>query len=134
MTQSSSDIDVAVGVILRDGTCYVTKRSETQHQGGKWEFPGGKLEGDETPFNALVRELREEVGISILDGEAQFVITFEYPEKTVHLHVFWVHLFNGEPESKEGLEGRWVALSELPSLTFPEANQPIIDSLLALTK
>ena len=134
MNPSIVEIDVAVGVILKDGACFVTKRSHEQHQGGKWEFPGGKLEGEETPFNALVRELREEVGISILDGEAQYIVTYEYPEKTVNLHVFWVHLFNGEPESKEGLEGRWVELSELNSLTFPEANAPIIDSLLELTK
>lgn len=134
MSQSITEIDVAVGVILKDGACFVTKRSDEQHQGGKWEFPGGKLEGEETPFNALVRELHEEVGISILDGEAQYVITYDYPEKTVNLHVFWVHLFNGEPESKEGLEGRWVAFNELDSLVFPEANAPIIDSLLALTK
>jgi 8-oxo-dGTP diphosphatase len=130
----SSEIDVAVGVILRGQQCFVTKRASDQHQGDKWEFPGGKLEGDETPFNALVRELREEVGIAILDGEAQFVISYEYPEKTVHLHVFYVHLFNGEPDSQEGLEGRWVAFDELPSLSFPDANQPIIDSLQALTK
>lgn len=129
-----AEIDVAVGVILRDGACYVTKRAPEQHQGGKWEFPGGKVEGEETPFNALVRELKEEVGIAILDGEAQYIITFEYPEKTVNLHVFWVHLFNGEPSSQEGLEGRWVAFADLPKYTFPEANQPIIDSLIALSK
>ncbi|MBW8189545.1 8-oxo-dGTP diphosphatase MutT [Neiella marina] len=124
-------VHVAVGVIVRDGHIFLTRRAEHQHQGGKWEFPGGKCEAGETVQQALARELQEELAISTLKSEPLVVISHDYGDKQVKLDTHWVTEFSGEPASQEGLQGRWVAAAELAQYDFPEANKPILDKVLA---
>ncbi|GGF74589.1 8-oxo-dGTP diphosphatase MutT [Alteromonas lipolytica] len=123
-------IDVAVGVILRDTQTYVCLRPEDKHQGGKWEFPGGKVEADEAPEAALVRELQEEVAITTTFCEPLILIEHDYGDKCVRLHVFTVTGFTGEPTGAEGQPGKWLALDALHYDDFPAANRDIIDALL----
>lgn len=121
---------VAVGVIYDPKQGYfICRRATHQHQGGKWEFPGGKVEQTETVQQALTRELQEEIGIDVKAAKPLLVIEHSYSDKAVKLDVWLVTEFTGIAQSLEGLENRWVQLNELEQLDFPEANRPIINVL-----
>ncbi|BFT29474.1 8-oxo-dGTP diphosphatase MutT [Alteromonas sp. D210916BOD_24] len=122
-------VHVAVGVIARGDEIFITLRPDDVHQGGKWEFPGGKVEPTETVLDALKRELDEEIGIEVGDTEPVIVITHDYGDKVVKLDVHRVTEFDGEPHGKEGQLSRWVAVSKLVDADFPDANVPIIRAL-----
>ena len=125
-------VHVAVGVILVDGQVFLTKRALDAHQGGKWEFPGGKVETDESVGEALHRELQEEVAIDTLSCVPLITIEHDYGDKKVKLEVFVVDNFQGEPSAQEGQEEAWFEISELKELDFPEANKAIVDALQKL--
>ena len=122
-------VHVAVGVIARGDDIFITLRPDDVHQGGKWEFPGGKVEEGETVLQALRRELAEEVGITVNHSEPVIVITHDYGDKQVKLDVHRVKDFAGEPHGKEGQASRWVNVKSLNANDFPEANIPIISAL-----
>lgn len=124
-------VHVAVGVIARGSSIFITLRADDAHQGGKWEFPGGKVESDETVTEALARELAEEVGISVLNSEPLTIIEHDYGDKQVKLDVHKVTAFDGEPHGKEGQAFKWQAVNSLRPEDFPAANSAIIDALTA---
>ena len=120
-------IHVAVGVIRRqDGRVLITRRPENTHQGGRWEFPGGKVEPGEDLEIALGRELEEELGIRPLELRPLLRIPWHYPDKSVLLDTWEVRRFRGEPVAREGQPLRWVVPRDLPRYRFPDANTPII--------
>ncbi len=121
-------LEVAAAVIERMGQILISKRAKPKHQGGKWEFPGGKLEMGETSQQALARELKEELGIVINNARPLIQILHHYPEKSVRLSVFKVTGFSGKPQGREGQPIRWVKLSQLNEFEFPTANLPIIQA------
>ena len=125
-------VHVAVGVIARGDDIFITLRPDDVHQGGKWEFPGGKVEEGETVLQALTRELAEEVGILVNHSEPVIVITHDYGDKQVKLDVHRVYDFAGQPHGKEGQQSRWVSVQALNPEDFPEANVPIITALQSL--
>lgn len=123
-------IDVAVGVVRdKSGRVLIARRKQEVHQGGLWEFPGGKFEQGEDDRQALNRELFEELNIKIINASPLIKINFNYPDINVHLHVQEVHDFDGEPVGHEGQVCRWVAVEELSSYAFPEANKAIITAI-----
>jgi len=122
-------VHVAVGVIVRQQQIFLTKRHAHVHQGGKWEFPGGKLESDETIAQALFRELKEEVAIEVLSCQPLLKIEHDYGDKKVLLDVFVVDNFSGEPSAQEGQQDNWFSFEQLKALDFPEANVAIITAL-----
>lgn len=122
-------IHVAVGVILREQQILLALRSAKQHQGGKWEFPGGKVEQGETVQQALTRELQEEVAIELTQCRAFMQLEYAYPEKTVLLDIYLVTDFRGEPHGREGQPLRWVSIAELSDIAFPDANKPIVERI-----
>lgn len=124
-------VHVAVAVIERNGQILVTQRHPDSHQGGYWEFPGGKLEPGETLNKALCREIREELALAVEEHIAFMQVEHDYGDKRVLLDVHRVTHFSGEPKPCEGQPMQWVALSELPTLEFPAANRPIVEKLLA---
>lgn len=124
-------VNVAVGVIVRQQQVFISKRKDDLHQGGKWEFPGGKIELNETPEDALIRELYEETGIQVNNIKPLMVLTHDYGDKQVCLHVMVVDQFELEPFGKEGQVSQWVAISSLNDYQFPEANQAIVTALMA---
>ncbi len=131
----SKIIHVAVGVIVatnkqQQSQYFLTKRLEHSHQGGKWEFPGGKVENGETVAQALARELKEEVAIDVLSCLPLTVITHDYGDKKVCLEVFVVDNYGQEPNAQEGQQQGWFLLNELQKLDFPAANQAIIEKLV----
>lgn len=124
---NSTELHVVAAVIRRqDGNIFIAKRPAHIPQGGKWEFPGGKVEAGETRLAALQRELHEEVGISVTAAEPLIQVRHRYVERLVHLDVWEVTAFTGEPYGREGQETRWVTKSALADFTFPAANLPII--------
>lgn len=128
-------IDVAVGVVFleRDDQrhFFICRRNAQQHQGNKWEFPGGKVEPGETPAQALERELKEEIDIQLRHPKPLLEIPFEYPDKRVCLHVFLVGEFSGNALGAEGQQCLWVNANDLHTYTFPEANVAILEALRA---
>jgi 8-oxo-dGTP diphosphatase len=122
-------VHVAVGVIKRENEYFLTKRLDDAHQGGKWEFPGGKVEVDETVHQALFRELKEEVAIDVLTCIELMQISHDYGDKKVLLDVFVVDNFTGDAKAQEGQHEGWFTLAEFSTLNFPAANQAIIDKL-----
>ncbi|MBE0365037.1 8-oxo-dGTP diphosphatase [Pseudoalteromonas ulvae UL12] len=129
--QQKKIVHVAVGVIKRNDAIFICKRPEDKHQGGKWEFPGGKVEAAETVTQALQRELKEEVDLVVRCSTPFMEIHHDYGDKAVFLDVHLVEDFSGEAKGLEGQQGLWVDLHELQNYQFPEANQVILDKLLA---
>jgi 8-oxo-dGTP diphosphatase len=126
-------VHVAVGVIRnQQQQILLALRPDDVHQGGLWEFPGGKVEPAETIQQALARELEEELGITPTQVQPLIEIHHDYPDKSVFLDVWWVDAFSGEPEGREGQPVRWVPIDELPAYDFPEANQPIVAAITGL--
>jgi len=120
-------IHVAAAVIRgADGRILIARRGETQHQGGLWEFPGGKVEAGEAVQTALARELREELGIEVTAARPLIKIKHDYPDKQILLDVWEVSTFTGEPHGAEGQPLAWVAPRDLADYEFPEANRPIV--------
>lgn len=124
-------LHVAVGVILRQQQVLLAKRAAGKHQANRWEFPGGKLEQDETVVAALKRELAEEIGITVHSAEPFMQLQHEYPERCVLLDIYLVTDFSGEPHGAEGQPLMWAELTELARLSLPDANQPIVAKLQA---
>jgi 8-oxo-dGTP diphosphatase len=122
-------VHVAVGVIVREQEYFLTKRLDSAHQGGKWEFPGGKVEKDETVAQALHRELQEEIAIDILSCYPLIEIDHDYGDKKVRLDVYVVDNFQQEPVAQEGQQSGWFTLDELIKLDFPAANAAIVEAL-----
>lgn len=120
-------IHVAAAVIrAADGRVLIAKRPLDKHQGGLWEFPGGKVEADETVEAALARELAEELGIAVTAAQPLIQVRHDYPDKQVLLDVWQVTAFDGEPHGAEGQPLAWVEPAQLPDYRFPAANRPIV--------
>ena len=117
-----------IAAVIRDAQnrALIAKRPDHVHQGGLWEFPGGKLEDREPRFEGLARELREELGIRVTDARPLLDIRHDYPDKSVRLDVWLVTGFDGEAHGAEGQPVRWVAANELDEYEFPAANGPIV--------
>lgn len=125
-------VHVAVGVIFDStGKICIAKRPPGKHLSGLWEFPGGKVESGETTFVALQRELEEELSIHIHSSQPLMQIEFAYPGKTVLLDVHTVDDFSGRVFGRENQVVEWVNAEELSDYPFPEANQRIIEAILA---
>lgn len=109
----------------------IARRPEHLHQGGLWEFPGGKVDAGESPRRALERELWEELAIRVVACRELMQIQHAYPEKSVLLDVWTVHEIVGSPIGNEGQAVAWVPLTRLAEYRFPAANREILVKLLA---
>ncbi len=123
-------VQVAAAVIRRDdGRVLISLRSPHVHQGGLWEFPGGKVDSSERHVDGLARELEEELGITIERAVPLIRIDHRYPDKHVTLEVLEVEAWQGEPRGREGQAIRWVEPQQLRGFDFPAANLPIRTAL-----
>jgi len=126
---STSVIDVAAGLVFRQGKLLITKRYDDAHLGGMWEFPGGKREPHETFEQCVARELREELGIEVKVGRLLDSVTHQYPGKTVHLKFFVCDWLEKEPQALGCSECKWVRADELDGHEFPEADFQLLRRL-----
>ena len=114
----------------------IAKRPKHVHQGGLWEFPGGKVSDGETPSQALCRELLEELDISIINHKPLMQVFHDYPDKQVFLDIWSVTSFSGVARGAEGQECRWVTIADLlvenTGYQFPEANRAILKKLSSM--
>lgn len=124
--QDPKIVHVAVGVIVQADQVLICWRDASLHQGNRYEFPGGKIEADETPVQALQRELLEEINIQVKTVVRGQQLYFSYPEKTVCLHIFKVTAFEGIPCGQQNQAIRWVNKNELRHYQFPDANAAIL--------
>ncbi len=126
----SGVIDVAAGLVERDGLILITQRKQGSHLAGLWEFPGGKREAAETWQDCLVRELHEELAITVTVGELRYETVHHYPEKSVRLRFYAAVLISGEPRPVDCAAVAWVGPKDLPTYAFPEADRELV-ALLA---
>ena len=123
-------VRVAIAIIINDkNQILISKRSAEQHQGNKWEFPGGKLEPNETSQDALQRELKEELGIQVKSTIFFMALHHQYKDKKICLDVYKVTSWGGNVQGLEGQPIQWIERSELINYQFPAANADIIRRL-----
>ena len=126
----TTPVHVAVAIIKNaEKQVLLALRQAHQHQGGLWEFPGGKVEQDESVFDALVREIKEELAVTILAAKPLTTLSHEYSDKSVLLDVWCVDAFSGTPHGREGQSLRWCDITDLIDDEFPAANVGIIKAL-----
>jgi 8-oxo-dGTP diphosphatase len=124
------EISIVIGSVKNsEGDIFITRRHETLHQGGLWEFPGGKVEGGESLQQALVRELKEEIGIDVISEKLLIQLQHDYSDRILRLHVFEITEYIGIPQSLLGQECGWVKISDLKNYAFPSANKVILNVL-----
>lgn len=123
-------LHVAVGVIFNQHQhVLISRRAKSSHQGGLWEFPGGKVEAGESVQACLARELDEELGIRVVQARPLIQVRHDYPDLKVLLDVWKVTQFAGQPRPRERQPLQWVPTDRLHDYDFPEANQVIIKAI-----
>jgi 8-oxo-dGTP diphosphatase len=128
---SRKTINVVAGVIFRNGCLLVCQRHQNAAFPLKWEFPGGKVEDGESDADALRRELKEELDITVYDERQIFQHLHSYPAgPTVSLRFFRILAFGGEAKNLVFQRIAWVPISELPQLDFLAGDDPLIEKLL----
>lgn len=119
-----------VAALIWDGARFmICQRPAHKARGLLWEFVGGKVEPGETREQALVRECREELAVTVSAGEIFAEVTHEYPDLTVHLTLFHAAIAEGTPQMREHNDIRWITVDEIPQYDFCPADQPILEWL-----
>lgn len=124
---------VVAGLIIGDdGRVLITQRRADQALPLQWEFPGGKVEPGEAPVAALVRELREELGVEVAVGRIWEVLFHAYPEFDLVMLVYACRIVDGEPRAVEVADLAWVATKAMPGdFDILPADRPLVDRLVA---
>lgn len=128
---SSKHISVACAIIERDSLVLAAQRSETMNMPLKWEFPGGKIHEGESPEACLVRELLEELNVTVAVKYRLKPVTWDYDDFSVTLHPFVCEITEGDIILHEHKAVKWLAPAELPSLDWAEADFPVISEYLS---
>ncbi|HEV7606881.1 MAG TPA: (deoxy)nucleoside triphosphate pyrophosphohydrolase [Steroidobacteraceae bacterium] len=119
---------VAAALFDAQGRVLIAERPAGKHMAGWWEFPGGKVAGDESDAQALVRELREELGVEARPEAEIMTLTHEYPDRVVDL-VLWRVSASGTPNGLDGQQLKWVDCQTLGNERLLEADRPFIAAL-----
>ena len=119
-----------VAALIRDGSRFLAcRRPAHKARALLWEFVGGKVEPGETGEQALVREIREELGATISVFDPVMDVTHEYPDLTVHLTLYSAAVIEGEPVNLEHSEIRWITAQEIDALEFCPADQVFLPAV-----
>lgn len=134
MVVTSGNLDNAVHVVAgaigdAGGPILTTRRPDGVHQGGLWEFPGGKLEPGERPLEGLGRELAEELGITVQAARPLIRVRHAYADRAVLLDVYRVQRYTGTAVGREGQPLAWLCPAEMDEHLFPAADRPVIRAL-----
>jgi len=122
-------IHVAIALIERDGRWLVQRRPPGKHLAGTWEFPGGKVAAGERARDAVVREVREELGLCVAIDAALPTVDHDYGERQVVLHPIVCHIVDGIPAAVEGQVICWMTPAALAQLPIPAANRRLVEDL-----
>jgi 8-oxo-dGTP diphosphatase len=123
---------VVAAALVREGSVpqvLIAQRPAGKWQAGRWEFPGGKIEPHEDSHDALVRELREELGVEVQAARALGQFVHAYPDRSVEISLWLVTRFSGDPAGLDGQALRWVQADELSACDLLEADLPMIGPL-----
>ena len=123
-------IDVGAGVIVKDKKVLICKRPKSKHQGGRWEFPGGKKKEDEDILECIKRELHEELGIVVRPTKKIVSVNFKYPEKEVNLHIYLCHIISGIPAGLEGQRVEWIEIDNLDKVDLTPPDKMALYNIL----
>jgi len=136
MSEILKRIHVVAGVIYNPSKqqVLIAKRPEHLHQGGLWEFPGGKVAEGESPEQALQRELMEELAIEVSACSPFLMTEHDYEDKLIALDVWAVNSFTGQPKGNEGQRISWVDIGALKDYQFPVANYAVLEKVVANSK
>lgn len=121
-------IKVVAAVIKRDDMIFATKRGYGDFKGW-WEFPGGKIEEGETPQQALVREIKEELAVTIKVGDLITTIEYDYPTFHLSMDCFWADIAAGELQLKEAEAAKWLSKDELDTVNWLPADRELIERI-----
>ena len=121
--------EVVAALIWRDNKFMICQRPVHKARGLLWEFVGGKVEPEETKEQALIRECREELNVTLSVGDAFMDVVHEYPDVTVHLTLFNATTTEGEPQKLEHNDIRWIEPSEIPNYEFCPADEEILKKI-----
>lgn len=124
-------INVTAAIIERNGKILIAKRKKDKHLGGKWEFPGGKIENHETPEECLKRELKEEFGITIKIGSFIGESLFDYGDRKIRLIGYRVKYIFGEFRLNAHEEIKWVFPGDFNKFDFADADVPLIEKIIS---
>ncbi len=122
-------VKVTAAVIEENGKVLIGRRKPGRHMGGKWEFPGGKIEPGETPEESLARELQEELAIRVRVGEFLYKTFYQGGGVSLELLVYRVERLDGEPALIEHQELRWVRPEELMSFDLADSDRRVVQGL-----
>ena len=124
-------IAVAVGLVFdSDSKILIGQRTKSDGYKGKWEFPGGKIESSENADEALVRELWEEIGISVKQTVHFMTVEHDYPDRRVLLNCRMVKEYDGSPVGRENQALKWVDVTQLNDIDMLSGSYPVIDALM----
>ena len=126
--------NVVAALIWRGDKFMICQRPVHKARGLLWEFVGGKVEPGETKEQALIRECREELAVTLSVGDVFMDVIHEYPDLTVHLTLFNAIVAEGEPQMLEHNDIRWITSSEISNYEFCPADKEILDTIIRLAK
>lgn len=122
--------EVVAALLHKDQRFFICQRPLQKARGGLWEFPGGKVEPGEKKEDALKRECREELDISIDVEQIYMEVCHVYPDLTVHLTLFLARITEGEPKQLEHMAFSWITAEEIPSYDFCPADEEILKKII----
>ena len=123
--------EVVAALIFQEDRFLICQRPAHKARGLLWEFAGGKVEPGETREQALIRECREELDVTVTVGELFMELTHVYPDLTVHLSLYYAAISQGSPRLLEHCDLRWITREEIPEYDFCPADRGILSRLMA---
>ena len=124
-------VDVVAALVVEDGKFMICQRPEHKARGLLWEFVGGKVEKGETKEAALVRECREELGVTVIPGDVYMEVDHVYPDITIHLTLFRAVIAAGRPRKLEHADIRFIPPADIPRYVFCPADGVILERILS---
>ena len=122
-------VDVVAALVVEDGKFMICQRPAHKARGLLWEFVGGKVEPGETKAQALIRECREELGVTVAPGDVYMEVDHVYPDITIHLTLFRARIAAGRPQKLEHTDIRFIAPEEIPQYAFCPADASILEQI-----